>query len=798
MDTLWQDLRHAARLLRRSPGFTVAAVVTLALGMGANTAMFSVVHAVMLRPLPYTEPERLVRIRGGSSLPDVQDWVAQARSFDGFGAYRSHFLDLTGGAAAERVDGALVTGDLFRILGARAERGRLLEAHDDRPGGPKRIALSHGFWQRRLGGDPGVVGRTVRFSTGEYEVVGVMPAGFRLPEVEAEAWAPLVPESPEEAAARGAHSLMAVGRLRPGTSLPAAQEDMDAIAARLSAAYPEENKDRRFVLNPLHQFLVRDVRGALVLLLGAVAFVLLIAATNVANLLLARAAARQKEIAIRASLGASRARLVRQLLAESVLLAALGGAVGLLVAKWLTDLVVRASPPGVPGIDLVRLDPRVLAFTAAVSLVTGLVFGLVPALHGSRVSLVPSLKEGGRATGAPARPRLRSALVVSQVALALVLLVGAGLLLRSLQRLQSVDPGFDPARLVTFNLTPPMSRYGDIPKRTRLFEDVLTRVAALPGVTAVGATSELPFGMGSVFHNFVIDGRPPLDPGSEPEIYSRSVSPSYLRTLGLPVLRGRALSEDDRAESPRVAVINEAAARRHFAGEDPIGRRIAWARAPERLWITVVGLVGDVRAQELAEDEVPALYTPMAQELREWKTWMNVAVRTAEAPESLAAAVRREVAGVDADIPVTRVRAMDDLITASVAPRRFNLLLLGGLAALALVLAAVGLHGVISYTVAQRTQEMGVRVALGAAPRDVVRLVLGQGLALTLGGVAMGAAAALGLTRFVSNMLFGVRATDPATFMGVALLLVAVAALACYRPARQAARVDPLVALRGD
>ena len=798
MDTLWQDLRHAARLLRRSPGFTTAAVVTLALGMGANTAMFSVVHAVMLRPLPYAEPDRLVRVRGGSSFPDLQDWVAQARSFDGLGAYRSHFLDLTGGAAAERVDGALVTGDLFRVLGARAERGRLLEARDDRPGGPKLIVLSHGFWQRRLGGDAGVVGRTVRFSTGEYEVVGVMPAGFSLPEVEAEAWAPLVPESPEEASARGAHSLMAVGRLRPGTSLPAAQEDMDAIAARLSAAHPEENKDRRFVLNPLHQFLVRDVRGALLLLLGAVAFVLLIAATNVANIQLARAAARRKEIAIRASLGASRARLVRQLLAESVLLAVVGGAAGLVVANWITDLVVTMSPAGVPGIDLVRLDPRVLAFTAAVSVLTGLVFGLVPGLHGSRVSLVPSLKEGGRATGAPARQRLRSALVVSQVALALVLLVGAGLLLRSLQRLQSVDPGFDPARLVTFNLTPPMARYGDIPRRTRLFEDVLTRVVALPGVTAVGATSELPFGMGSLFHNFVIDGRPPLEPGREPEIYSRSVSPSYLSTLGLSVLRGRALSPDDRAESPRVAVINEAAARQHFPGEDPIGRRIAWARAPERVWITVVGIVGDVRAQELAEEEVPALYTPMAQELRAWKTWMNVAVRTAEAPEGLAAAVRREVAAVDADIPVTKVRAMDDLITASVAPRRFNLLLLGGFAALALVLAGVGLHGVISYAVAQRTQEMGVRVALGAAPRDVVRLVLGQGLALTLGGVALGAAAALGLTRFLSTMLFGVRATDPATFIGVALLLVAVAALACYRPARRAARVDPLVALRGD
>jgi putative ABC transport system permease protein len=798
MEAVWQDLRHALRSWRRAPGFAAAAVATLALGMGANTAMFSIVHAVMLRPLPYAAPDRLVRVQGGTSFPDLQDW-AGARAFEGFGGYRAHFFDLTGRGAAERVDGALVTGDLFRLLGARAERGRLLQAEDDRPGGLGVVVLGHGFWQRRLGGDPDVVGSTLRFSTGAYEVVGVAPAGFRLPEVDAEVWAPLQVESPEEAAARGAHSLMAVGRLREGlTGLRGAQAEMDGIAARLAAAHPDENKDRRFVLAPLHEFLVRDVRGALVLLLGAVAFVLLIAATNVANLLLARAAAREKEIAIRASLGAGRARLVRQLLAESVLLAAVGGAAGLLLAHWLIDVVVRTAPPGAPGLDAVRLDARVLAFTAGVSLVTGLVFGLIPGLSASRVSLVPSLKEGGRTSGTATRARLRGALVVSQVALALMLLVGAGLLLRSLHRLQSVDPGFDPRHLVTFNLTPPMAGYGDIAKRTRLFEDVLARLAARPGVAAVGATSELPFGTGSVYHNFVIDGRPPLEPGREPEIYNRSASPSFFGALGLPVRRGRALSEDDRATSPLVCVVNEAAVREHFAGEDPIGRRIAWARAPERIWITIVGVVGDVHAQELAAEEVPAVYTPMAQEMRAWKTWMNFAVRTAEGPETFAAAARREVAAVDPDIPVTRVRAMDDLIAASVAPRRFNLLLLGGFAILALLLAAVGLHGVVSHAVAQRTQEMGVRVALGAAPRDVVRLVVGQGLALTLAGLLCGAAGALALTRFVSTMLFGVRATDPGTFLAVSALLVVVSLLACYRPARRAARVDPLVALRGE
>jgi predicted permease len=793
-----QDLRYAFRLLRRAPGFAAAAVLTLALGVGANTAMFSVVHAVMLRPLPYPAPERLLRIRGGSSAPDIQDWRAQAATLDGIAGYRFHFLDLTGGGAADRVDGALVTGELFRVFAGRALHGRLIDERDDRPGGPKVVVLGHRFWRDRLGGDPAAVGRTVRFSTGEYQVIGVMPRDFRLPGVENDFYVPLRPESAEEAAARGAHSLFAVARLRAGQTLAEAQAEMDTVAARLAAAYPEENKDRRVVLAPLHQFLVRDVRRPLVLLLGAVSFVLLIAATNVAGLMLARAAARQKEVAIRASLGAGRGRLARQLLAESLLLAALGGAAGLVFAHWLVDVVVRLGPPDVPGLDAVRLDLRVLAFTAAVSLATGIGFGLAPALFGSRLSLTGALADGGRGSAPQARQRLRRALVVSEVALALVLLVGAGLLLRSLQRLQAVDPGFDPTRLVTFNLTPPLRTYGDIARRTRFFEGVIARVRSLPGVEAVGATSDLPYGVGALFHDFVIEGRPEVEPGAEPEIYNRSVDPSYFATLGLPSLQGRALSAHDRAGTPRVGVINAAAARRFFPGEDPVGRRLAWARDPERAWIEIVGVVGDVRGQELAVDEVPAVYTPLAQELRPWKTWLNFAVRTRRAPQDLAAAVRREVAALDADVPVTRVGAMEELIAASVAPRRFTLALLGGFALLALLLAGVGLHGLVAYAVALRTQEMGVRMALGAAPRDVVRLVVAEGLALAAAGVALGAVGAGFLTRFVDAMLFGVRASDPLTFAGVALLVVLAALLACWRPARRAARVDPLVALRGE
>ena len=548
MDTLLQDVRHALRLLRRSPGFTAAAVATLALGMGANTAMFSVVHAVVLRPLPYAEPDRLVRIRGGSSWPDLTDLKAQARTLGALGGYRAHALDFLEGPAAERVDGAAVSGDLFRTLAVPAALGRVIRPEDDRPGGEPIMVLSHGFWQTRLGAAPDVLGRALRFSSGRYQVVGVMPPGFRLPGLEAQAWVPLAVESPAEAGARGAHTLAGVGRLARGASLAQAQAELDAVAARLAAAYPEENTGRRYPLSPLHAFLVRDVRGALLLLLGAVSFVMLIAATNVANLLLVRAAAREQEMAVRASLGAGRGRLLRQLLAESVVLAALGGAAGLVLAGWLTGVVVALAPPHVPGLSAVTVDGRVLAFTGSVTLAAGLLFGLAPALHGTRLPLAASLKEGARASAGGAGRRLRDLLVVSEMALALVLLVGAGLLLRSLHRLQSVDPGFDASRLVTFNITLPAAGYRDIPKRTRFFEDVLGRLAVLPGVEAAGATSELPFADGGLTpHNFIVQGRPPLRPGTEPELSNRAVTPAYFETIGLPLRRGRFLEESDRA-----------------------------------------------------------------------------------------------------------------------------------------------------------------------------------------------------------------------------------------------------------
>jgi putative ABC transport system permease protein len=797
VQSLSQDLRLAARLLAKSPGFTLAATLTLALGLGANTAMFSVVYAVMLRPLPYAQPDRLVRVRGGSSYPDLADWIAQAKSFEGFAAYRPHFFDQAGAEGAERVEASLVTGDLMRVLGARAALGRPLQAEDDRPGGQKVVVVSHSFWQRRMNGDPEAVGHTVSFAGGTYTVVGVMPPSFRLLDADkAEVWAPVRVESVQEAEARGAHTMWAVGRLREGVSLAAAQAEMDAIALRLAAAHPDENKDRRFVLMPLHDFLVRGARPALQVLLGAVAFLLLIATTNVANLLLARAASREREIAIRASLGASRWRLLRQLLAESVVLVALGGAAGLLVASWISDLVVRLGPADVPGLDAVTLDLRVLAFTAGVSLLAALLFSLAPWLHACQVSLLGSLKEGGRSTEGHARQRVRNALVVSELALALVLLVGAGLLLRSLHRLQSIDPGFDPTRLFTFDLTLPMQDYHEIPRRTRLYESVMSDLAALPGVETVAAGSELPFGTGMIYHNFVIEGRPPLPVGTEPEIYSRSVSPEYFKALGIPLVRGRGFLRSDDAGAVPVVILNEAAARTHFAGEDPIGRRIAWARSTPLVWMTIVGVVGDVRASGTGREEVPAVYAPIAQESRPWKTWMTVAIRSSLPPSVLLPQVKRAVARAAPAVPVTRPRTMDELMAASASARRFNLLLLGAFAGLALALAAVGVHGVISYAVSHRIHEVGVRVALGAGPGDILRLVVGQGFALAGAGTVLGSAAALALSRFVSGMLFGVRATDPITFAGVAGLLIAVALVACYLPARRALRVDPVVALR--
>jgi putative ABC transport system permease protein len=757
-----------------------------------------VVRAVLLRPLPYAEPDRLLRIRRGSSAPDLRDLTAQSRTCEGFAGYRPQFFDVPGEPLAERLDGALVMGDALGLLGTKPALGRVLTADDDHVGAEKVVVVSDRFWRQRLGADPGAVGRTFRFVTGTYRIVGVLPAGFDLPEAKADVYASQWPESPPEAEARGAHTLLGLARVRPGVTLAQAQAEADTIAQRLAALYPVENRDHRFVLMPLHDFIVQDVRAALLLLFGAVGFVLLIAGVNVVNLLLARAADRQREMAIRASLGAGRGRLLRQLLVESVLLSAVGGLAGLLVGSWGLGIIVGLGQDQIPALESVRLDPWVLAFTAGVSLLTGVLFGLAPGWQAAGRSVAPELKDGTRSIDAPGRERVRRFLVASEIALSVVLLAGAGLLLRSLHHLQSVDPGFQPERLLTFNLTLPMNPYRDIPRRTLFFESVLDGVRALPGVTSVASTSELPFETDKVPQNFLIEGEAPVEPGREPEVMSRSVSTDYLRTLGLPLRRGRDLEATDTAPSEPVGLVNETAVRTLFHGGDPIGRRVAWARAQPRVWIRVVGVAGDVRGDGLDTDDTAALYTPMAQEPRVWRTWMHVVVRSSGPPAALAESIKREVGRVDKNVPVTHVRAMNALVEGSFAGRHFTLALLGAFAGVALVLAGVGIYGVMAYAVSRRTREIGLRMALGARAQDVMRLVLGQTMGVTLFGIAAGLGGALALRRIVASMLFGVGPGDPATLLMVAVMLAVVALAAGYVPARRAARVDPSIALRAE
>jgi len=798
MDSLVQDLRYAARRLGRAPAFTLAAAATLALGIGANTAMFSVVRAVLLRPLPYAEPDRLLRIRRGSSAPDLRDLTAQSRTCEGFAGYRPQFFDVPGEPLAERLDGVLVTGDALGLLGTKPALGRLLTADDDHVGKEKVVVVSDRFWRQRLGADPGAVGRTFRFVTGTYRIVGVLPAAFDLPEAKADVYASQWPESAPEAEARGAHTLLGLARMRPGVTLAQAQAEADTIARRLAALYPIENRDRQYVLMPMHDFIVQNVRAALLLLFGAVGFVLLIAGVNVVNLLLARAADRQREMAIRASLGAGRGRLLRQLLVESVLLSAVGGLAGLLVGSWGLGIIVGLGQDQIPALASVRLDPWVLAFTAGVSLLTGVLFGLAPGWQAAGRSVAPELKDGTRSIDAPGRERVRRFLVASEIALSVVLLAGAGLLLRSLHHLQSVDPGFQPERLLTFNLTLPMNPYRDVPRRTVFFESLLDRLRVLPGVSSVGGTSELPFEQDKVPQNFLIEGEPPVEPGREPEVLSRGVTTAYLRTLGIPLRRGRDLEPTDTASSEPVGIVNEAAVRTLFHGGDPIGRRVAWARAEPRVWIRVVGVAGDVRGDGLDADDTAALYTPMAQEPRVWRTWMHVVVRSSVSPAALTESIKREVGQVDKDVPVTHVRAMNDLLAGSFADRHFTLALLGAFAVVALVLAGVGIYGVMAYAVSRRTREIGLRMALGARAVDVMRLVLGQTLGVTLLGIFVGLGGALALRRIVASMLFGVGPGDPATLLMVAVMLAVVALAAGYVPARRAARVDPSIALRAE
>jgi predicted permease len=801
---LARDARVALRALRRTPAFTAIAIFCLAVGIGANAAIFSVVNAVLLRPLPYAEPEHLVRIfetledqagwTGSVSQPNFVDWRAQNTSYAALSAYTTSSRILEGGTQPERVRTLVASANLPELLGVQPLLGRAFGAREDEPGAARVALLGEGMWTRRFGRDPAVVGRSIRLDGQPYVVVGVMPdrAAFPAGGEPVDLWIPYVPTE-RERESRGSHFLAVVGRLKPGVTPEQAHADLSRLADRLEQQYPDAQANRGVVTRPLRETVVGDTRPALLILLGAVGLVLLIACANVANLLLARAATRRHEVALRLALGAGRGRLVRQLLVESGLLAlagaTAGGALAWLALRALTPLVATALPVGTG----VPLDGRVLAFLAATAVLSGLLFGLVPALQASRADVRGSLVDaGGKSTAGGAQQRLRGGLVVAEIALSLVLLVGAGLLLRGFAELRGTPPGLDPRNVLTAHIAIPDGRYDSTEAVQQLLRPILERARAIPGVTSASMINLLPIQSAWTNGSFTIVGRPAPLPGKEPIAELRLVDRDFFRTLGIPVLRGRDFTE---REAQPVAIINDALARKHFAAQDPIGQQLA-GLGPEPL--TVVGVVGSVRQAGLDHAPLQEIYLPLDVMPSGWVSEMTLALRTSVAPTSVTNALRRAVRSVDAGQPVYRVLTMEEVVRESLADRRLQLWLLGGFAGIALLLAAAGLYGVISYLVAQRTREIGIRVALGAQRGDVVRLVMRHGARLTAAGVGAGLVGAFFLTRLLSSLLYGVSARDPLVFAALAGVLAAVALLATWVPARRATRVDPVTALRAE
>ncbi len=787
------DLRYAIRAFLKTPVFTAVVILTIALGIGVNTAMFSVVNAVLLQPLPYPRPEELVRVRRGSSFPDMRDWAAQARSFSAVAGFRPQLFDFDTGDIPERTDGAFVTGGLLQLLGARPLLGRLIDERDQAEGSPRVVVVTERFWRTRLGGRPDAVGQSVSFNGTTYLLLGVVASGFELPGDKADVFGAFYPENVQEAEARSAHTLRGLLRLKPGVALAAAQSEMDALAARLEQAYPATNRRMRFPLQPLNDSLVGTMRSALWILLGTVGFVLLIACVNVANLLIARAAARRTEMVVRAALGASPARLGRQLLSESLLLASAGGILGLAVAYLLTRAIANLAPESLPRVDRVTLDGKVLLFTIAASLLTGLLFGVLPSWIASHSALADATRGGSRVT---TRQHVRSVLMITEIALALVLVSGTGLLLRSLSELLSQPLGFDASHLLTGNIRFSANRYRDIRARTRFFDELQRVLESTPGVSAAGLVTEMPIGSDPLMHNLAFEGRA-MAQGTEPEVFYRGISSGYFMALGIPVLRGRTFDATDTAASTPVAVANEAFAREYYAGDEVIGKRVRWASGGPT-WITIVGLVPDIRGVSLDSGEVSALYIPYAQERNWWRMWMDVVVRTKGDPAAFASDLRHAATRVDRTIPIARVRPMSSVVATSMSERRFNLFLIGSFALLAIVLAAAGTYGVMAYLVTQRYHELGIRVAMGARPREIMRLVMGHALILGGAGTAIGLVVWWGVARVLQGMLFGVTAADPRALFGAIATLLVMTLAACYGPARRASRVDPLVVLRSE
>jgi putative ABC transport system permease protein len=804
MDHLRQDLTYAIRRLLKNPGFTGIAVITLALGIGANSAIFSVINAVLFQPLPFPEPHRLVGVyqvwkgtRNVISPSNFLDIRQQTRTLEDAAALDSTEFTLTGGGDPLRLRGSEVSATFFDVLRVRPLLGRTFAPDENEPGKDKVVVLGHSLWQQRFGSRADAVGSSIVLDGHPRTIVGVMPPGFSYP-AEQQLWVP-IEYTDDTRKARGAWYLSAIARLKAGVSPEQSASEVATLGKALEQAYPDENTDVGFTTFPLHEAIVGDLRPALLVLLGAVGFVLLIACANVANLLLARAVARETELAVRTALGAGRRRLVRQLLTESLVLGITGGLIGLLVAFWGSDLLVSLQPEGIPRLNEVRIDRQVVMFTMAISLVTGIIFGALPALQMTRGSLSASLKEGGRGNMAAAgSARLRGTLIVAEMALAVTLLAGAGLLIKSFGKLQAVDPGFRPQDTLSFELSLPSTQYEKDPQIIAFFERLTARIEALPGVTSVGGVMGLPLSGMRFNISFKVEGRPDAAPGQQPAMEVRVATADYFRTLGVPLKRGRLFTEADTADAARVVVLSEAAAKKFFPNEDPLGKRIdmGWTREDEsRAGGEVVGIVGDVKELGLDEEFPAEIYLPM----RQWPVGrMAIVARTAVPPLTLAGEVKQAVQELDANLPVNEIRTVEAVVAESIAQPRFYMLLLGAFAAVALVLAAIGIFGVMSYTVSQRTREIGIRMALGAQGGSVVSMVVRQAMVLASAGLIVGLLAAVALSRTIATLLFDMSPTDPATFATVTGLLAGVAFLASYLPARRAASVDPIEALRAE
>lgn len=799
LETLLQDARYGVRMMIKTPVFTVIALLTLAAGVGANTAIFSVVNAVLLKALPYHNSHRFVLVSGADqsagpgtfSPAEAQDFAAHLSTLEDFAAMQSQSINLTGDAQPERVRGAFVTANFFEVFNLSPTAGRTFARGEDQPGGERVVVVNEGFWRRRLNSDPELAGRKIILNGEPYSVIGVVPGSFRHPlDAEVEVWT-TVQRFPSYSERRDARFLFGIGHLKPGVTTAQAQVEADTVAARMAQAYPNESAGRGAKVELLEEITVRNIRPILLALFAAVGCILLIACSNLANLTLARGTARQQEFALRSALGASRGRLARQLLTETTLLALLGGGLGLLLARWGTDLLLAVSPGVLPRGE-VRLDAPVLLFTLGMSVLTGFLFGLAPAWQLSRLDLHTALKEGGRSAGDGAGAlRARSVFVVVQMALALVLLVGGALFIQSFYKLLQVDPGFKPENLLTLEYRLPRNKYVDPPAQWEFHRQVVEQLRAVPGVQSAALIRGLPLTGNSASVRLNLPDRETPPRGQEPQVQFNTATPDYFATMGIPFVQGRLFGDSDRLDSPAVFVINQTMARRFWPDQDPIGKQIKFVGDDQPG--TIVGVVGDAKHDWLSEEQRPQIYGSYSQSPGLFAT---VVVRTKVEPLSLSQAVREAVWKVDKDQPVWKVRTLESLLAYNVADKRFLMLLMVVFASLALTITAIGLYGVVNYTVGRRTHEIGIRMALGARAVDVLKLVVSQGMVLALTGVGVGLIASFVLTRYIQSLLFGVSATDTLTFTSVSALLGGVALLACYIPARRATKVDPLIALR--